>query len=58
VEHHSQVRVKRRGNDEKFLARVVSIANECDVAMLEVDNDEFWENLPAIGFGALPHLED
>ncbi len=37
-----QVRVKKRGDDEKFLARVLSVGVDCDVALLTVDDDAFW----------------
>ncbi len=37
-----QVKVKKRGDDRKFIARVLSIGVDCDVALLTVDDDEFW----------------
>ncbi|QDZ19377.1 trypsin-like serine protease [Chloropicon primus] len=58
VEHHTQVKVKRRGSDEKYLARVLSIGIECDIAMLTVDDENFWKGLRSIEFGSLPSLQD
>jgi S1-C subfamily serine protease len=58
VEYHSQVKVKRRGDDRKFLARVLAQARECDLAMLAVDDDAFWEGMEPVQFGGLPHLQD
>lgn len=33
VEHHTQVKLKKRGSDTKYLATVLSIGTECDIGM-------------------------
>lgn len=33
VEHHTQVKLKKRGSDTKYLATVLAIGNECDMGM-------------------------
>ena len=38
----AQVKVKRRGDDQKFLAKVLTIGTECDIAMLTVEDPKFW----------------
>lgn len=53
-----QKQVKRRGDDTKFLAKVLAIGTECDVALLTVDDDAFWEGLRPLEFGGLPRLQD
>lgn len=58
VEYNSQVKVKRRGDDTKFLAKVLAVGTECDVALLTVDDDSFWEGLRPLAFGGLPRLQD
>ncbi|KAK6924882.1 Protease Do-like, PDZ domain [Dillenia turbinata] len=58
VEHYTQVKVKKRGSDTKYLATVLAIGNECDIAMLTVDDDEFWEGVSPVEFGELPALQD
>ncbi|CAK9218455.1 unnamed protein product [Sphagnum troendelagicum] len=58
VEHHTQVKVKKRGSDTKYLATVLAIGTECDIAMLTVSNDEFWEDVMPVEFGSLPRLQD
>ncbi|KAG0628244.1 hypothetical protein M758_1G012400 [Ceratodon purpureus] len=58
VEHHTQVKVKKRGSDTKYLAKVLAIGTECDIAMLTVDDAEFWENVTPVDFGSLPRLQD
>lgn len=73
VEHHTMVMVKKRYSDTKYPAKVVAIGNECDIALLSVDSEEFWEDfenhelqtgeddierIPFLSPGPLPHLQD
>ncbi|XWS51005.1 hypothetical protein CRYUN_Cryun12cG0139400 [Craigia yunnanensis] len=58
VEHYTQVKVKKRGSDTKYLATVLAIGTECDIAMLTVNDDEFWEGVSPLEFGELPALQD
>jgi len=58
VDYHTQVKVKRRGDDRKFLARVLSIGVDCDVALLDVEDPAFWEGVRPLSFGPLPRLQD
>ena len=53
-----KTQVKRRGDDTKFLAKVLAIGTECDVALLTVDDDAFWAGLRPLEFGGLPRLQD
>jgi S1-C subfamily serine protease len=52
------VRVKRRGDDKKFLARVLAIGSECDLALLTVDDDAFWQGLKPMHLGEMPSLQE
>ncbi|PKU70486.1 protease Do-like 9 isoform X1 [Dendrobium catenatum] len=58
VEHYTQVKLKKRGSDTKYLATVLAIGTECDIAMLTVNDDEFWEGVSPVEFGSLPALQD
>ncbi|KAL3693549.1 hypothetical protein R1sor_007200 [Riccia sorocarpa] len=58
VEHHTQVKVKRRGNDTKFVATVLAVGRECDIALLSVEDEEFWADVEPLEFGGLPRLQD
>ncbi|XP_062116341.1 protease Do-like 9 [Humulus lupulus] len=58
VEHYTQVKLKKRGSDTKYLATVLAIGTECDIAMLTVDDDEFWQGVYPVEFGDLPTLQD
>ncbi|KAK7330457.1 hypothetical protein VNO77_24651 [Canavalia gladiata] len=58
VEHYTQVKLKKRGSDTKYLATVLAIGTECDIAMLTVNDDEFWQGMSPVEFGDLPTLQD
>uniref|UniRef100_A0A7N0V3P7 Protease Do-like PDZ domain-containing protein n=1 Tax=Kalanchoe fedtschenkoi TaxID=63787 RepID=A0A7N0V3P7_KALFE len=58
VEHYTQVKLKKRGSDTKYLATVLAVGTECDIAMLTVEDDEFWEGVMPVEFGELPALQD
>ncbi|KAF7818249.1 protease Do-like 2, chloroplastic [Senna tora] len=58
VEHDTQVKVKRRGDDTKYVAKVLARGIDCDIALLSVESDDFWKDVEPLRFGRLPHLQD
>ncbi|KAL9235805.1 hypothetical protein vseg_010540 [Gypsophila vaccaria] len=58
VEHDTQVKVKRRGDDTKYVAKVLARGIDCDVALLSVENEEFWKGAEPLRIGRLPRLQD
>jgi len=59
VEWHAQVKLQRRGSDAKHLAKVLCVGWECDLAVVTVEEDEFWEGLAAVHLcPKVPTLED
>lgn len=58
VEHDTQVKVKKRGDDSKYVAKVLARGIDCDIALLSVESDEFWRDVEPLRFGRLPHLQD
>ncbi|XP_021906715.1 LOW QUALITY PROTEIN: protease Do-like 2, chloroplastic [Carica papaya] len=58
VEHDTQVKVKRRGDDTKYVAKVLARGVDCDIALLSVENKEFWKGVEPLQLGRLPHLQD
>uniref|UniRef100_A0A804PZG0 Protease Do-like 9 n=1 Tax=Zea mays TaxID=4577 RepID=A0A804PZG0_MAIZE len=46
VEHYTQVKLKKRGSDTKYLATVLAIGTECDIGVSPIE------------FGTLPVLQD
>nr|AIA26574.1 serine protease [Cicer arietinum] len=58
VEYDTQVKVKKRGDDSKYVAKVLARAVGCDLALLSVESEEFWRDVEPLRFGHLPHLQD
>ncbi|KAK4264302.1 hypothetical protein QN277_025501 [Acacia crassicarpa] len=58
VDHYTQVTVKKRGSNPEYLATVLAIGTECDIAMLTVEDEDFWHGLSPVEFGDLPSLQD
>src|SRR6266478_3239548 len=49
--------VERDGDPNKYPARVVFVAHDCDLALITVDSPEFFRNMVPLGFGGIPELE-
>ncbi|KAM9959095.1 hypothetical protein ACTFIR_000149 [Dictyostelium discoideum] len=58
VADQTLVMVTKFGNPNKFPAKLVSSAHDYDLAMLTVEDDEFWEGLIPLELGDLPDLQD
>lgn len=59
VESATVVRIKKRGDDRKFIATVVALGRECDLALLEVSDKSFFAGVVPIDLGKqLPRLQD
>ncbi|KAL4367732.1 hypothetical protein GQ457_05G001890 [Hibiscus cannabinus] len=52
------VKVQRWGDDTKYVAKVLTRAFDCDLALLSVENKQFWKGAKPIPLGHLPHLQD
>jgi len=58
VQNQVFVELRRFGQSHKFSATVEGVCHECDLALLRVRKDEFWEGAIPIQFGVLPELGD
>eukprot|EP00921_Rhytidocystis_pertsovi_P008391 GHVQ01013754.1.p1 GENE.GHVQ01013754.1~~GHVQ01013754.1.p1 ORF type:complete len:985 (-),score=224.90 GHVQ01013754.1:166-2859(-) len=58
VAFQNRVLVRKHGSPKKFLARLVAVAHESDLAVLTVDDNEFWEGVHTLEFGDIPNLQD
>ncbi len=50
------IRLKRPDNPEKFEARVLFYAHDCDLALLTVDDERFFDGMIPLSFGDVPKL--
>jgi S1-C subfamily serine protease len=51
-----QILVRRYQDPRPYLARVVFVGHDCDLALLEVDDDRFFEGMVPLEFGSLPRV--
>ncbi|EOA34405.1 hypothetical protein CARUB_v10021933mg [Capsella rubella] len=58
VANHTSVKVRKHGSPTKYKAKVLAIGHECDLAILEINNEEFWEGLTALELGDIPDQMD
>jgi len=52
------IQVRRAGESRKYTARVETVAHDCDLAILKVDDETFFADAVALQIGELPNLRD
>ena len=45
--------VRKHGEAVKFTASVLGVSHECDLAILGVEDDSFWEDLEPLELGSV-----
>jgi S1-C subfamily serine protease len=58
VNHSTTVHIRRPGNPKKFPSTVLCVGYICDLALLEVDDDTFYEGMEPLSFSPIPQLQD
>ena len=58
VEDATFIEVRRYGQERKVVAEVIGYGEECDLALLGVDDDTFFKGTKPIAIGELPKLGD
>jgi len=57
IKFASSLRVRKNGCAKKFLATLFHVSHEADLALLKIDNADFWDGLQPLPFGGLPELQ-
>ncbi|MFC5051776.1 trypsin-like peptidase domain-containing protein [Rubritalea spongiae] len=57
VSNARRVLITMHGSSRKHPARVVHIAHDCDLALIEVEDFSSFEDLPHLSIGTIPKLE-
>ncbi|ETO17996.1 hypothetical protein RFI_19301 [Reticulomyxa filosa] len=54
------IRVRKHSDPtaKKYTAQVLHVGHDCDLAILTVKDEKFWENTKALNFGGIPQLQD
>jgi len=58
VANQTFVSVRKFGSSTKFTAKVIAVGHDSDIAMLGVDDPEFWEGVQPLELGGIPELQD
>ncbi len=58
VADHTFIQVKKNTDSKRYIAHVEAIGYECDLALLSVDDPEFFKGVEPLEYGGLPHLQD
>lgn len=59
VRYAAVVQIRKRGDHQKHIARILCMGLECDLALLTVDDESFWKSLPSVELKKeLPDLQD
>ncbi|EKX40735.1 hypothetical protein GUITHDRAFT_164606 [Guillardia theta CCMP2712] len=57
VANQNWVLVQRHGIPKKYPARVLFVGHECDLAIIGVEDGDFWVGTKALEFGDVPELQ-
>ncbi|HMP90542.1 MAG TPA: serine protease [Kiritimatiellia bacterium] len=58
VSYQTFVQVRRHGDARRYTARVVNVSHEADLAILTVDDPDFFEGITPLELGELPESQD
>lgn len=58
VADHTFVLVRKHGSPTKYRAKVQAIGHECDLAILLIENEKFWEATNPLELGDIPFLQE
>ncbi|KAK4362549.1 hypothetical protein RND71_017790 [Anisodus tanguticus] len=58
VADHTFVLVRKHGSPTKYRATVQAVGHECDLAILVVQSEEFWEGMNSLELGDVPFLQE
>src|SRR5438309_1179396 len=57
VSNSRYLTVERDGDPNKYQAKVLFVAHDCDLALITVDSPNFYKNMLPLQFGGIPTLE-
>jgi len=57
VSNSRYLTVERDGDPNKYPAKVLFVAHDCDLALITVDSPNFYKNMLSLKFGGIPELE-
>jgi len=58
VAFQTSIRVRKHGSAEKFVARVIGVCHQSDLAVLTVEDEAFWKDVDHLEFGDIPEMQE
>ncbi|MFH0918307.1 MAG: trypsin-like peptidase domain-containing protein [Candidatus Omnitrophota bacterium] len=58
VNQNTFIQVRRESSQKKYIAKVETVGNDCDLATLQVEDPEFFNGVLPLEIGELPNLQD
>jgi len=58
VANETFVEVKKYGDTKRYQAKVLEVSHDTDLALLEVEDKDFFKDVDALEFGTLPKMQD
>jgi S1-C subfamily serine protease len=58
VANQTFLEVKKYGDTKRYQAKVLEVSHETDLALLEVNDVDFFKDTTALTFGTLPQMQD
>jgi len=57
VANHTFIEVERYGQRKRYIAKVISVSHQADLALLKVEDKTFFSGVKPLTFGTLPNVE-
>ena len=58
VANETFLEVKKYGDTKRYQAKVLEVSHDTDLALLEVEDKDFFNDVEALEFGVLPKMQD
>ena len=58
VSNSTFIMVRKQGDPKKYIAKLIALGEDCDLALLEVNDSTFYKGMHPLEIGTLPLLQD
>ena len=58
VNQNTFIQVRKESSQKKYIAKIKTVGNDCDLAILQVEDPEFFKGVSPLEIGELPNLQD
>jgi S1-C subfamily serine protease len=58
IANQTFIMVRKQSDPKRYIAKLEFAGHDCDLAILKVDDQDFFKDLPAMELGEMPQLQD